>query len=359
MLRVYLALLAAAQRWYATHDPKSGQPNPADPYMTLLGYFNSLRELGGARRLIEDEVRNRLAAYETRRRIGEAEGLFSNRQIDYEPVELTSRESTAKVADAKRRLALRVQEKGKVDVAIATNIISVGLDITRLGLMVVFGQPKTSAEYIQATSRVGRNSELPGLVITILNIHKPRDRSHYERFAAYHESFYRSVEATSVTPFSPRALDRGLAGTLVALARQGHLPMTPPRGATEILRERARLEFAVDALANRAFDHQRDSSNDQRVRLQQRVRERARDLLDEWSKIADELHRVGASLQYQEEIGDARPLLYDFLSAELKNLPPQNPKMKFRANRSLRDVEPSVNLWVKSIDGLEMDEEDA
>jgi hypothetical protein len=108
--------------------------------------------------------------------------------------------------------------------------------------MVVFGQPKTSAEYIQATSRVGRDHERPGLVVTILNIHKPRDRSHYERFAAYHQSFYRAVEATSVTPFSPRALDRGLAGTLVALARHGHAPMTPPLGASAILTQRSALD---------------------------------------------------------------------------------------------------------------------
>ena len=172
-----------------------------------------------------------------RRRVGETEGPFGDRTIAYEVVELTSRVSTDKVAEAKRRLALPFSEKDRVDVAIATNMISVGLDIIRLGLMVVLGQPKTTAEYIQATSRVGRDPDRPGLVVTILNIHRPRDRSHYERFAAYHESFYRSVEATSVTPFSPRALDRGLAGTPVALARLGHLPMTPPRGASEILAE--------------------------------------------------------------------------------------------------------------------------
>ena len=104
--------------------------------------------------------------------------------------------------------------------------------------MVVFGQPKTSAEYIQATSRVGRDHERPGLVVTVLNVHKLRDRSHYERFAAFHQSFYRSVEVTSVTLFSPRALDRALAGTLVAMVRHGHGPMTPPLGAIEILHNR-------------------------------------------------------------------------------------------------------------------------
>jgi hypothetical protein len=118
----------------------------------------------------------------------------------------------------------------------------------RLGLMVVLGQPKTSAEYIQATSRVGRDAAKPGLVVTLLNVHKPRDRSHYERFRAYHETFYRSVEATSVTPYSPRALDRGLAGAVVGWARLGTASMTPPRGAEEIVAERQRLDAIVDAL---------------------------------------------------------------------------------------------------------------
>ena len=108
MLRVYLVLLAAAQKAYSKLGGKKIADNPADPYMTLLGYFNSLRELGGARRIVEDEVSSRLAGYGSRKRIGEAEGLFENRKIAYEPVELTSRVSTDKVAEAKRRLAQRV-----------------------------------------------------------------------------------------------------------------------------------------------------------------------------------------------------------------------------------------------------------
>lgn len=160
MLRLYLALLAAGQKAYDESGGAKADNNPADPYMTLLGYFNSLRELGGARRLIEDEVRTQLTGRGNRKRIGEMEGLFKDRTIAYEPVELTSRVSTDKVSEAKRRLEQPFKEKDRVDVAIATNMISVGLDITRLGLMVCFGQPKTSSEYIQATSRVGRDDNL-------------------------------------------------------------------------------------------------------------------------------------------------------------------------------------------------------
>src|SRR5207237_8591528 len=123
--------------------------------------------------------------------------------------------------------------------------ISVGLDIPRLGLMVVLGQPKTNAEYIQATSRVGRDDERPGLVVTLLNIHKPRDRSHYERFRHYHETFYRSVEVASGTPFSARALDRGFAGALVGLARNIVPSMTPALGAEEIVKTRAAVEQQI------------------------------------------------------------------------------------------------------------------
>lgn len=231
-------------------------------------------------------------------------------------------------------------------------MISVGLDITRLGLMVVLGQPKTAAEYIQATSRVGRNDEQPGLVVTLLNVHRPRDRSHYERFFAWHATFYRAVEASSVTPFSPRAIDRGLAAVTVALARLGHPSMTAAPRAIEIIQHRQALEFVADTIAQRAEIHDKELDAVEAEALRQKVKGRVKDLLDVWERIAGQK----ISLQYQREVGEAPPLLFDPLDPELQRQPME--ARKFKAQRSLRDVEPVVNLWVRNPDGFDVEVEE-
>jgi hypothetical protein len=354
LLRSYLALLAAGQKAWLEAGGAKVQSNPADPYMTLVGYFNSLRELGGSRRIVEDEVASRVSDYTRQRRVNEPEGSFASRDIGREVAELTSRESTSAVANTKSRLAFDFSvKKERVDVALATNMISVGLDITRLGLMVVLGQPKAAAEYIQATSRVGRDRSKPGLVVALLNVHKPRDRSHFERFEAFHESFYRAVEATSVTPFSPRALDRGLAGVVVALARYSVPALTPPQGAIEIVKERASLTAILDVLARRARRHQTLTPEEEQ-RLDAAIRGRAQDLLDAWAKIGQNNRNTSAPLRYQPYEGGTGPvLLHVPLDPELAAL--DRNFDKFTAPRSLRDVESSVCLWLKQLNGTDVD----
>ncbi|HEY3566878.1 MAG TPA: DISARM system helicase DrmA [Thermoanaerobaculia bacterium] len=351
MRRAWLALMGAAEAAYREAGGHQNEKNPADPYMTVLGYFNSLRELGGARRILEEEVQNTIKRYGDRRRVDDGAGLFRNRTTFSEVLELTSRVSTSKVAEARRRLELPAHEKQRVDCAIATNMISVGLDIPRLGLMVVLGQPKTHAEYIQATSRVGRDDKRPGLVVTLLNIHKPRDRSHYERFRHYHETFYRSVEVASVTPFSARALDRGFAGALVAMSRHVLPELTPARGAEKIEDVRAELERRLLAAFFERL-RQQDLTEEEREERLRSVQNRVVELLDAWRTIFQIYHADGVALQYQRyELSQPRPLLHDML----EKIDP-GPYRKFRVQRSLRDVEPVVNLYLEDLAGPRIEE---
>jgi hypothetical protein len=346
--------MGSAERAYRDLGGHKNTQNPADPYMTVLGYFNSLRELGGARRILEEEVQNTIKGYGQHRRIGETPGLFQDRKTFSEVVELTSRVPTNKVAEARRRLDAPFHMiDQRVDCAIATNMISVGLDIQRLGLMVVFGQPKTHAEYIQATSRVGRDDRRPGLVVTLFNIHKPRDRSHYERFRHYHETFYRSVEVGSVTPFSARALDRGFAGALVGLARHIAPELTPPLGVEHIAAVRAVLEQRLrDAFLGRVRRQPFASEAEREERLRS-VQNRIVDLLDSWRTIFEDYSNAGVRVKYQRwEPPHAQPLLREMLDRDFES----EHHRKFRAGRSLRDVEPDVNLFLRDLTGRDMED---
>lgn len=181
-----------------------------DAYWTLVGYFNSLRELGGALVLMQDDVTDSIALYADAR--AEVKRPLCNVE------ELTSRRTQEEIREMLDYLDIKVGSPGAVDVVLATNMVSVGVDISRLGLMLVNGQPKTIAEYIQSTSRVGRG-EVSGLVISTLNNAKARDRSHFETFCSWHKRLYKDVEATSVTPFASRARDRALHAALVAAIR--------------------------------------------------------------------------------------------------------------------------------------------
>lgn len=335
LIRVYIALLAAGQKLFDAYDAA------ADPWMTLAGYFNSIRELGGTRRLVEDDIRSRLRNAEDR-------GLAKRISIRLE--ELTSRKSSAEIpaildrldvgfdkAGEARRQTRRNQgetgDKPPLDVVLATNMISVGVDVDRLGLMAVAGQPKSTSEYIQATSRVGR--KFPGLVVTIYNWARPRDLSHYERFEHYHATFYQHVEALSVTPFAPRALDRGLSGILVSLIRLASAELNENSRAGDVTSGHALLSEAVNAILSRARRVEGDG-----------VEAEIRNMLDrrenQWlNQIAN---AQSVTLGYQQK--------RDGTTIGLLQPAGTGAWEPFTCLNSLRDVEPSIPLILRNRQGL-------
>jgi hypothetical protein len=181
-----------------------------DAYWTLVAYHNSLRELGRTVTLARDDVPARIGAITSTE--AQARPLE-----DEDVVELTG--NITETSDLLRQLAEPAGSDGAISVLACTNMLSVGVDVPRLGLMVVNGQPKTASEYIQATSRVGRSADRPGLVVALLTSTKPRDRSHYENFHPFHSALYRHVEPTSVTPWSPPSRRRALHAAFTLLVR--------------------------------------------------------------------------------------------------------------------------------------------
>jgi hypothetical protein len=322
LIRVYVALLTGAQG-LAEHFNST-----ADPYMTLIGYFNSLRELGGMRRLAEDDIQTRSYRVEMSDVIRPGLKQRSVRRID----ELTSRVSSKDIpAKLKALEAIYKKEYSKedlkaLDIVLATNMLSVGVDIDRLGLMVVNGQPKNTAEYIQATSRIGR--KYPGLVVTVLTWARPRDLSHYETFEHYHESFYKHVEAQSVTPFSSRALDRGLTGVMTSLLRLGFEEFNSNLGAGKMDNSgNPNVEQITRAISDRAWNITSKTIKDHTEMM-------CKERIDQWTR---EVKRPGRKLGYSKasKQGDVMNLLYR---------PGKKSWMMFTVPMSMREVEGTVQL---------------
>ena len=190
-----------------------------DPWWTLVTFFNSLRELGNTLSLFQSDIPTRLRILQSR--MG---AQFSDmRQIrNWRILELTGRMRNEEVHQAIPTLQISCTDKGQpIDVCLSSSIIEVGIDIDRLSLMVIVGQPKTTSQYIQVTGRIGRLwKERPGLIVTIYSPSKPRDRSHFEKFRSYHEKLYAQVEPSSVTPFSSPALERALHAVMTVYVRQ-------------------------------------------------------------------------------------------------------------------------------------------
>jgi hypothetical protein len=207
-------------------------------------------------------------------------------------------------------------------------MISVGVDVPRLGLMVAAGQPKTTSEYIQATSRVGRT--YPGLVCTVYNWARPRDLSHYESFEQYHATFYQHVEALSVTPFSAGATSRGLAALLVALVRLPGIAFNANEKAMLMAtqRQHAYVAKAIEVITRRA-------ELIAGVEVAEAVRQQLKHKMDLWQTRSQRMAQ-GSRLGYETK--------RDGATIGLLRRPSLEPWDEFTCLNSLRDVEPPANL---------------
>lgn len=209
-IRMMAALLQKLETYNLPDEVK-------DKLWTLTVYFNSLKDLGKASTLVDDDVKDFIIRTGNR--------MFTGRRLIVGADELTSRVSTTELnetLDKLERVEYSTENKKNKryasNVLLATNMISVGIDVARLNVMLMVGQPKLTSEYIQASSRVGRS--FPGVAFVQYDATKSRDRSHYERFRTYHDSFYRFVEPTGATPFSKPARERALHAVLTTMIRQ-------------------------------------------------------------------------------------------------------------------------------------------
>lgn len=316
MVRTYASLL------HSVNVIEGAATEDRDPYWTLIGYFNSLRVLGSAYLQVYDDVRARLNL------LAKREGRLGARGIQLS--ELTSRVENHKIPEALKSLEKSLMSGlTPEDVVLATNMISVGLDVDRLGLMAVMGQPQSSAEYIQATSRVGRQH--PSLVVTIFNAARTRDRSHYESFNDFHGALYRAVEATSATPFAARSRDRGLHAALVSALRM--LVPELRRTAGHVRDESPAVDEIMSWIGSRVAAVDPEEAPATREELER--------LLNIWRKAA----LADADLPYQATKKSPHALLIDSTKAlEDPDFVYSTTSIPWPTPRSMRDVDAETGL---------------
>lgn len=295
-----------------------------DSFWTITSYFNTLRELGGAIVRVVDNVQDRFA-YLKETKFKEQYPIKDG-QLRYDKyIELTSREKSENIGRIIQKDLLikyaKVKEDMPYDFILSSNMISVGVDIARLNTMLVVGQPKTTSEYIQATSRVGR--ETPGFIFTIYNQMRSRDKSHFEQFYQYHEAFYKFVEATSVTPFAERARDRALQTLYIILCRFYIEELEKNECAGKYRRDLNGLE----EIRNYILGHVNIVDPDE----YENVEEELREIELEWEELAID----NPDMTYRNDKYQKKPALY-------KN--DYEEDSRFRVMNSMRSVETSVQV---------------
>jgi len=325
-VRTFAALLQA---------PQPLPPADRDPWWTLLLFFNSLRELGTTLTLFQSDIPDLLRGA-LKQRLGL--GFQDVRQLR-KMLELTGRLPGDEVPKAISALEIPTdsQQGHAVDVCLASNIIEVGVDIDRLSLMAVVGQPKTTSQYIQVTGRVGRKSDRPGLVVTIYAASKPRDRSHFEKFRSYHERLYAQVEPTSVTPFSRPALDRAVHAVIASYVRQF--------GDSDQAESPYPYPTALIAAAAKILDERASSVDPDELAALHRIIQKRGDEWQRWQRL-----RWSGALHDEN-----MPLL----RAAGAYVTPERARVSWSTPQSLRNVDAECQVEITQLYMLEEEADDA
>ncbi|MDA7990360.1 MAG: hypothetical protein MPK30_04570 [Gammaproteobacteria bacterium] len=307
-------------------DSKKITKEMLDPYWTVIGYYNSIRELGGSNRLVEDDVENNMGFI--------AKVIYKNskkRDLGMPGAgieELTGRKTQKEINMIRDKLEKSLESNDAISILLATNMISVGIDIDRLALMTIVGQPKSITEYIQTSGRIGRRDNSPGCVFVLLNPYKARDLSHYENFNGFHTSMQKQIELTTLSPFSISACNRGLHSVLIAMIRltkktlsakmaAGNFTIENGREATEFILDRYKSIEQVDEDSN-AYGNFRD---------QLRV------IQEEWAKFI----KKHGDVYYDKRDGDPS-LMVGFSSQAYQS----RDEFPLSTPDSLRDVEQQI-----------------
>ena len=333
------ALLAAPQTLFADQQDRDAL---LDAWWTQVIYHGSLRGVGVSHNAFVTDVRTFLRRLDAERRDAarvdgppEASPAPASGGGGADPaggrgqpvvVQLTSQSTAQENARTFDRLKAPRGAPDCLDAVLATNMISVGVDVDRLAAMIVNGQPLTTAEYIQASSRIGR-ADAPGLVFANYYRHQARSLSHYENFRPYHESFHRFVEPTSVTPFTHQVRRRALHAALVIALRHGCGAWTANAAAGRFDRGDAGVRAVVEALERRCRRAAADAAEETAAHLDR--------LVDEWHDEAARCRRERRGLQYDCRDNAADSLLGDFDGAR---------RGRWKMLHSMRNVEETAML---------------
>ncbi len=319
-------LFARLEIWEKSLDKKE-----ADNFWTILSYFKSLKEIGRFSNKINSELKPIIKQLQVRYLQNNSQSERSNySKLSYRNIELTSRIPNEKIKKNLDKLEIRfngnIKEHKAYDLVLATNMISVGLDVGRLGVMIMNGMPPNTAEYIQASSRVARKNE--GLVMTLYDPFNSRDLSYFEDFVQFHKTFYKQVEPLSVTPFAENALDKMLFTLILAYFRHT-TPYTANNAATALINDKVKSELRNNLV--QLFQNHQFAQND--IQL---IIEKIDDILRDWKYKID----AQKDLKYFWKDHPKESLIVPMQEKK-------NDDETLVAMQSMRSVEPSAEVLIR------------